>query len=224
MSVDKDYARLNEQATIRGWHPESLPTPIEYSNIQFTARTVRQFGGESKFACIDIPADIFEPIKHRFEEGISLYRTFKEEPHSPITPNIHMLPNLTSGSIGHGDRFYGQIHTSKKLVAIHEEFADIKLEPTMWYGPRVYRKGALLRYHIDKPATHLISTSITIDCSHESSWPILVELDNSYFEVQVNPGQALIYQGAAQPHFRPFPLESEFSASIFFHYKPALSE
>lgn len=213
------YTLLIDQANLNGWHKLSLPTYEEFSKAQEIKSKIGRYGLNS-FNLTKVPQDIFQIIEKRFTEGYKVYSTFYPEGISEITNNVNQISNLVSGSGGHGDKFYNYIHKNSDFIAIHEDFFGVKLTPTMWYGPRIYHNGSLLKYHIDKAETHIISSSITIQQNIYSSWPIILEDENQYKPINVEPGYMLLYQGVLQPHFRPFLLDGSFSASIFFHYKP----
>jgi hypothetical protein len=117
------------------------------------------------------------------------------------------------------DTSYQRVLT--ELHALHEEWAGIELTPVQFWGPRVYLRNAVLARHIDIPTTHIISASITIDCRLDKPWPMVLEReDGEQVEVNLAPGEMLLYEGARLPHYRPKPLEGDYYINLYLHYVP----
>ena len=52
-------------------------------------------------------------------------------------------------------------------------------------------------------------------------WPLSIEdVHGEPHHVDLAPGELLFYEGARLPHGRPQPLEGEYYAGIFVHYRP----
>lgn len=106
------------------------------------------------------------------------------------------------------------------LLPLMEENTGLKLYPTYSYY-RVYRPGANLVKHIDRPACE-ISTSITLGYDYKDldyEYPIFVE-DSKFV---MNPGDMLIYRGCEVEHWREVfnaPTNS-FHVQLFCHYVDA---
>lgn len=96
-----------------------------------------------------------------------------------------------------------------KLPIVEKE-SNLKLFPTYAYW-RYYVFGALLKKHIDRPSCEI---SITICVKKYDNWPIVVE--GTSFELE--EGDALLYAGRDQKHWRPGIYEGEGLAQIFLHY------
>ena len=100
-----------------------------------------------------------------------------------------------------------------------------------YYYDRFYYPGQDLEYHIDRDSCEI---SITIHCGSNlrDDWPICVKgVDGSVAEVNLKPGDGLIYKGCERPHWRlPMPgvkrniirklfgLDAYYYHQIFFHY------
>jgi len=96
-----------------------------------------------------------------------------------------------------------------KLYEVEKE-SSLKLFPTYAYW-RYYVFGATLRKHVDRPACEV---SVTACIKKYDNWPIIV--DNSSFELE--EGDAVLYAGCFQEHYRPGVYKGEGMAQVFFHY------
>ena len=86
--------------------------------------------------------------------------------------------------------------------------------PTYCYG-RIYKKGATLKKHMDRPACEI---SLTLNLDQDTSWPISVE--TSEYEsvpVDLNPGDAMMYLGTTALHWRDEFLGERY-IQYFLHY------
>jgi hypothetical protein len=96
-----------------------------------------------------------------------------------------------------------------KLPLVEKE-SNLKLFPTYAYW-RYYVFGATLNKHLDRPACEI---SITACIKKYDNWPIIVE--GTEFELE--EGDALLYAGCDQEHWRPDIYKGEGMAQVFFHY------
>ena len=99
------------------------------------------------------------------------------------------------------------LKSKKQLV---EKESDLKLRETYAYW-RYYVLGGTLAKHTDRPACEI---SITACIKKFDNWPIAVE--NHYFDLQ--EGDAILYSGCVQQHWRPGVYKGEGLAQVFFHY------
>lgn len=96
-----------------------------------------------------------------------------------------------------------------KLSKVEAE-SKLKLFPTYAYW-RYYIFGATLNKHIDRPACEI---SITACIKKYDDWPIIVG-ETSY---ELKEGDALLYPGHEQKHYRPGVYKGEGMAQVFLHY------
>ena len=96
-----------------------------------------------------------------------------------------------------------------KLPKVEEE-SNLKLLPTYSYW-RYYVFGANLKKHTDRPACEI---SVTTCIKKYDNWPIIVE--GTSFELE--EGDAVLYAGCDQEHWRPGVYKGEGMAQVFFHY------
>ena len=96
-----------------------------------------------------------------------------------------------------------------KLSAV-ESKSKLKLFPTYGYW-RYYVYGATLDKHIDRPACEI---SVTACIKKYDNWPIIVENKS----IELEEGDAVLYDGCKQKHWRPGMYKGEGMAQIFLHY------
>ena len=96
-----------------------------------------------------------------------------------------------------------------KLSTVEKE-SNLKLFPTYAYW-RYYIFGATLSKHKDRPACEI---SVTACIKKYDNWPITI--DKTSFEL--NEGDAVLYAGCDQEHYRPGIYKGKGMAQVFFHY------
>ena len=115
-------------------------------------------------------------------------------------------------------------HNAPLMVSLHHDAAFLKLvsdicgqklKPTYnflsMYGPE-----GVCPLHTDRPQCQF---TVDLCVDQDSTWPIYVD-DKPYL---LEPGQALIYSGTGQPHYRkPMAEDSKakFCNLVFFHFAP----
>ena len=99
------------------------------------------------------------------------------------------------------------LQTKTQLV---EKESGFKLFPTYSYW-RYYIFGANLAKHSDRPACEI---SVTACIKKYDNWPIVIE--GHSFELE--EGDAILYAGCTQEHWRPGVYKGEGMAQVFFHY------
>jgi prolyl 4-hydroxylase len=100
-------------------------------------------------------------------------------------------------------------------------WAGVPLELSACYGIRCYQRGAFLYNHVDRP-THVVSATICVDHALDSPWPLHIEsVDGEVSQIDLAPGEFVLYEGTRLAHGRPYPLDGEFYAGIFVHFRPA---
>ena len=96
-----------------------------------------------------------------------------------------------------------------KLPLVEKE-SNLKLFPTYTYW-RYYVFGGILKKHTDRPACEI---SITACIKKYDNWPIVVEKN----KFELKEGDAVLYVGCKQSHFRPGKYKGKGMAQVFFHY------
>jgi hypothetical protein len=119
-----------------------------------------------------------------------------------------------------------------KTIAVMQKKTGLKLVPTYSYT-RLYRKGNILRRHKDRPSCE-ISTTLNLG---GDPWPIYIDPtgENNVIdeyksihkpgahigvEVNLKPGDMLIYSGCELEHWRK-PFEGDLCGQVFLHYNHA---
>ena len=96
-----------------------------------------------------------------------------------------------------------------KLPLVEKE-SNLKLFETYAYW-RYYVFGAILAKHTDRPSCEV---SVTACVKKYDNWPIVVE--GTLFELE--EGDAVLYAGCDQKHWRPGVYKGEGMAQVFLHY------
>ena len=111
---------------------------------------------------------------------------------------------------------------SRDLQPLHEAWSGKQLTESACYGIRVYQRGTFLYNHVDRTETHIVSSTICVDHRLTRPWPIYIEdIKGEPHQVDLDPGEMLFYEGARLRHGRAYPLNGDYYASIFVHYRPA---
>jgi len=165
---------------------------------------------ENGFAVVRQPASIHQRLLKALEQG-------KRRTEGRVDQISGDIPEFVGiGALG------GQI--MKELKELHEKWAGIEkggLVPSNAYGLRIYRPGNTLTMHTDQTATHVISSILHVDRQVAEPWPIVIEgFDGKTHEVDLKPGEMLLYESAKCQHGRPRPLVGDWYTSLFIHYKP----
>jgi hypothetical protein len=108
---------------------------------------------------------------------------------------------------------------TKKVPYISQLLGEDVL-PTYSYA-RVYKNGAILERHRDRAACEI---SITLNLSKDNDWPIYFQRpDGSEANVELNPGDAVLYLGCQADHWRNR-FEGNNFVQVFLHYVRAEGE
>lgn len=137
-------------------------------------------------------------------------------------------PYLSASRPGTKPASITELHSSMKqklhdaLLPICMEWANRKLRPTFVYGVRTYHDGAVLKVHVDRPVTHMVSAIINVDQKVRTPWALLVQGEvtdvQPWKQVYLAPGEVLLYEGHRLAHGRPNALDGDSFANAFVHY------
>jgi len=98
-----------------------------------------------------------------------------------------------------------------------EEITGLSLLPTYTYA-RVYRPGAILNPHRDRPACE-VSGTLLVGANYSPTWPLFID----GAEVVQEPGEMAVYRGCEVEHWRE-PMEGPpdaYHVQLFVHYVDA---
>jgi len=108
-----------------------------------------------------------------------------------------------------------------ELQPVLEAWSAVDLVPSTAYGLRLYQDGNTLTMHTDRLETHVVSCIVHVDRDVDEPWPIVIEgLDGKTVEVDLQPGETLLYESAKCIHGRPRPMKGRWYTSLFVHYRP----
>jgi len=154
---------------------------------------------------------------------------------NPLVGNFH--DKQVPGSYAkYADRFMEVLLV--KTIDVMQKKTGLKLVPTYSYT-RLYRNGNILKRHKDRPSCE-ISTTLCLGGDH---WPIyldptgesnlllgagedieeskrLINNPNKGIEINLKPGDMLIYSGCELEHWRK-PFEGKLCGQVFLHYNHA---
>ena len=116
------------------------------------------------------------------------------------------------------------------------------------FGARTYLRNATFAAHVDRYDTHVASAIIQVrspptpvpparakhfhktlwasgvsqlDQQVEQDWPVVIcDHEGQAHSVALKAGQALLYESARLLHSRPHPLQGDYYANFFIHFRP----
>jgi hypothetical protein len=142
-------------------------------------------------------------------EAHSLAKQFKEYcvkfglKGDPQAPNSHAMYN-----------FMPFVRLMVKKISHVNELLGEEVLPTYTYA-RVYKNGSVLERHRDRPACEI---SFTLNLEKDTGWPLYFQRpDNSETEIELNPGDAVLYLGCQADHWRN-KFEGNEHIQLFLHY------
>ena len=101
------------------------------------------------------------------------------------------------------------------LLPAVEAATALKVFPTYAYF-RLYKKGATLGKHADRPACE-ISLTLCLGYRAAEPWPIWITGPNGNTAISLEAGDALLYRGMECAHWRE-PFDGDHQAQVFLHY------
>tara|TARA_R110000824_G_scaffold365658_3_gene554193 strand:- start:208 stop:819 length:612 start_codon:yes stop_codon:yes gene_type:complete len=95
------------------------------------------------------------------------------------------------------------------------QMCEVELIPTYYYA-RIYLNGADMNGHTDRESCQF-SASINLGQSHR--YPIFIQnkKTSKYVEIDLQPGDALIYKGIEQKHYRKL-FTGNWYSQLFLHW------
>jgi len=116
-----------------------------------------------------------------------------------------------------------------QLLKTHQDWVNEPLLKSFIYGIRSYTKGATLTSHVDRIATHHISSIIIVDkdlacgCSNKpesDDWPLDIQgHDGEWYKVYAQPGDMILYESAVCEHGRNEVFGGTHFRNFYVHYK-----
>lgn len=162
---------------------------------------------------------------HMIKSLLPWYRNNTKElkNHEPVAGdylNVHAVPidklNL--------DSFPEVRHeVIKEMQQVLQWWTNKQLKHTSTFGVRVYRRGSMLINHVDRHDTHLASAVIQVhqQVDEDGGWPLeLLGTTGETYEVYLQPGEMVLYEGARLFHGRPMRFAGDEFANVFSHFAP----
>jgi hypothetical protein len=116
--------------------------------------------------------------------------------------------------------FYGPFCLETLSLEIQddlEKHLQTKLYPSYTYG-RIYRTGAKLKHHLDRRSSEY-TLSINLEDKENVLWPMCVQLaDGTVVEEKLQTGDAIVYSGRDQLHWRPNEFKGKEIIQAFIQY------
>ena len=196
--------------------PPTLETPahLEEQTRQQQA-AARYYGLGFKKAML--PPGIHRRLMQHLRENSDRFRA-----ETPIEYIVNLDPGTIPALYFEDKAFNAAL--SRELQPAHEAWSGMRLGESACYGIRVYQRGTFLYNHVDHTETHIISSTICVDHRLSRPWPLYIEdINGNGYRVDLDPGEMLFYEGARLKHGRAYPLQGDYYASIFVHYRPIAS-
>ena len=180
----------------------STRTTDDYQNPE----SIRRYSKEG-YSLRKIPFDLFYDIRHWYDSNKD---HIKPEPSDPTwflnTDILYLTKELEK-------------RLDDKIRPMVKEWVKEEVQLSGIYGMRIYRNGAWLKNHFDRPG-HILSGILNIDQDVDEDWPIFMENSEGYLDPHyLNPGDLMLYESQLV-HGRETPLKGRGYANIFVHYRP----
>ena len=162
--------------------------------------------------------DVFQRIRARYALAAE---DMREELDSSVGTYIETVNSSLPATLVHIDDDFNRA-LLELMKPLHEEWCGFELEASSCYGFRVYLPGCYLHMHVDRPESHVVSSTLCVDRQTYAPWPLHAEdADGSACEIETEPGELVLYESARIAHGRPVPLNGRFHVALFLHYRPA---
>lgn len=117
-------------------------------------------------------------------------------------------------------------YANRILKPIVEEWSGIKpLELTSFYGVREYHDGNILKNHVDRIDTHILSITMTVRKGKTDGkpWPLeFVDWNGDVVRHDHPAGTMILYESSKLAHGRPYRNQGGSHFGAFVHFKPAV--
>uniref|UniRef100_A0A7S2S776 Prolyl 4-hydroxylase alpha subunit domain-containing protein n=1 Tax=Mucochytrium quahogii TaxID=96639 RepID=A0A7S2S776_9STRA len=116
---------------------------------------------------------------------------------------------------------------NKYVKPLVEKWSGVKdLELTSFYGMREYPDGAILKNHVDRIDTHVLSVTFSVikgdpEKSEKHPWPLeVVQWTGDHVRYSHPAGTMILYESSKLPHGRPYRNKGGIHVGCFCHFKP----
>jgi prolyl 4-hydroxylase len=161
-----------------------------------------------------LPPELHDRLTRHFRGNVENFRA------EHAIPEIGSIEPAFIPSLVFEDKSFNA-QLASDLQPLHEAWSGRRLALSYCYGIRCYQRGTYLHNHVDR-LPHIVSSTICIDHALSTRWPLHIEdVQGSVSQVDLEPGEFVLYEGARLAHGRPYPLDGDFYAGIFVHFRPA---
>lgn len=183
---------------------------------------------EKGYKIIDTPKFVHDWALDFYNRSSAELRTVSDWSASSTQTNYQEVP-MKMVSFDHLADERDQVMV-EYLKPILEEWSGLKLSLSAWFGIREYYPGAVLRNHIDRIGTHVISATISLgkpieadsDTQSTVPWPLEgIGWDGRNTRYEHPPGKMVLYESAKFIHGRPYKLPEGLHLGAFCHFYPS---
>lgn len=115
---------------------------------------------------------------------------------------------------------------NRVLKPIVEEWSGMtNLEMTAFYGVRKYTNDAILKNHVDRIDSHILSITISVRKGDPEGkpWPLeVIRYDGEHVRYDHPEGTMVLYESSKLAHGRPFKNQGGEHYGAFLHFRPAI--
>lgn len=139
-------------------------------------------------------------LSQQWTEYVNAGKALTGDPQAPNSPSAY--------------NFLPFVRLLVEKVSLLSELAQEPLLPTYVYA-RTYVHGEELVRHTDRAACEV---SVTLNLHKTHSWPIcFARPDGAEIQVELDPGDGVMYLGCETDHWRA-PFEGQELSQVFLHY------
>ena len=164
------------------------------------------------FTSISIPGEMQRGLEEHLRVHAGRFRPAGEI-EGVGNDDPHRLPALVYEEVSR------QAIWMEALRARQETWSGLELEPAACRGTYAYQRGTYVHLGVE-PSEHVISSTLCLGHQLDGPWPFQIETeDGRVHQIDLEPGDLLLYEGARLKHGRPYPLDGAFYATLSFHYR-----
>ena len=131
--------------------------------------------------------------------------------------NTREIPTYMMHIPGDKKRWIAQV-----MEPLLSEWSGVPLKYSTMYGLREYVKGAVLKGHVDRIETHIISAIIHVTHTPQNiSWPLeVISWDGERHYIEDGDCDMVFYESSKLIHGRPSTYQGESWVNAFLHFRP----
>eukprot|EP00992_Anisonema_acinus_P006733 TRINITY_DN2249_c0_g1_i1.p1 TRINITY_DN2249_c0_g1~~TRINITY_DN2249_c0_g1_i1.p1 ORF type:complete len:323 (+),score=77.49 TRINITY_DN2249_c0_g1_i1:55-969(+) len=217
----------NQTEVWKARHPYANLLPVEHLQTNALKKWTKD-----GFRALYLPADLEKRLDTFYHTNLPTAEAEEERMHSgfiwadpgvrgsaqgPLVVDMHLLnrdPTLYNDVVAH-------------VKAVLEAWTgELGLTHRALFGIREYRRGSILKQHVDRYRTHVLSCIVHVgQRGMDAPWPLQVYAHGDQKPRNVLMGNGypnlVMYESATLVHGREDPLRGDGYANIFVHFSPA---